>query len=195
MSYRTRITLTAVASTVLIAAGVAAALAATTSPPSPSVPVRQVADDGSQARLGNVSCGQTLTESTTVQNDLENCAGDGLGAGADGITIDLNGHTIDGRTIPTGSGVVINGFDRVVVENGAISGFEAGVSIDFGADLTSVRDLRISGDGVGNGIEAQSLRAAVTGNTVFGRVIGILLGGTTTASGNNVNENDTGIFV
>jgi len=35
-----------------------------------------------------------------------NCIDDGL-AGADGITIDLNGHTIDGRTIPTGSGIAI----------------------------------------------------------------------------------------
>ena len=55
-----------------------------------------------------MSCGQTLTESTIVENDRVNCFADGLVAGADGITIDLKGHTIDGRTIPTGSGVVIS---------------------------------------------------------------------------------------
>ena len=191
MRYGTRVTLTAVAITVLVAVGVAAALAATPSQPGPSAP-----GDGSQARLGNVSCGQTLTESTIVENDLVNCFADGLVAGADGITIDLNGHTIAGRTIPSGTGILISSFDGVVVKNGTITGFDVGVSINFGADGTRVRDLRISGNGIGNGIEAQALRTAVTGNTVFGRAIGILVGGTTTtATGNTVKGNDTGIFV
>jgi parallel beta-helix repeat protein len=196
MRYGTRATLTAAAITALLAAGVAAALAATPFRPGPSVPVGSVPGDGSQARVGNMSCGETLTESTTLENDLENCAGDGLVAGADGITIDLNGHTIDGQTIPTGTGIVISGVDGVVVKNGTITGFDVGVSIVFGADRTRVRDLRISGSATGNGIEAQALRAAVTGNTVFGRAIGIVVGGTTTtAAGNTVKDNDTGILV
>jgi len=196
MRYGTRATLTAVAVTVLVGAGVAATLGATTSGPRPSVAVGSVPGDESQARVGNVSCGQTLTESTVVENDLVNCVADGLVAGADGITIDLNGHTVDGRTLVTGRGILISGFDGVVVKNGTITGFEVGVSIVFGADRTRVRDLRISGDGIGNGIEAEALRAAVTGNTVFGRAIGILVGGTTTtARGNTVKDNDTGIFV
>jgi parallel beta-helix repeat protein len=127
---------------------------------------------------------------------LDNCPGDGLVAGADGITFDLNGHTIDGQTLATGTGVVISGFDRVVVKNGTISGFDVGVSIDFGADRTRVRDLRISGSRLGNGIEAGAVRTAVTGNTVFGRAIGILVSGTTTtAAGNTVKDNDSGILV
>ena len=191
MRYGTRVMLTAVAITVLVAAGIAAALAASPSRSDTSVP-----GDGSQARLGNVSCGQTLTESTILENDLTNCFADGLVAGADGITIDLNGHTIAGRTIPTGSGILISSFDGVVVKNGTITGFDVGVSVNFGADGTRVRDLRISGNGIGNGIEAQALRTAVTGNTVFGRAIGILVGGTTTtATGNTVKGNDIGIFV
>jgi parallel beta-helix repeat protein len=196
MRHRTRATLTAAAITALIAVGVAAALAATPSRPGSSAPVGSVPGDEPGARVGNVSCGQTLTESTIVENDLQNCAGDGLVAGADGITIDLNGHTIDGQTIATGNGILISGFDRVVVENGTITGFDVGVSIVFGADRTRVRDLRISGSGIGNGIEAQALRTAVTGNTVFGRAIGIVVGGTTTtAAGNTVKDNDTGILV
>ena len=151
---------------------------------------------GLEARVGNVTCGQTLTESTIVENDLEGCAGDGLLAGADGITIDLNGHTIDSQTLATGDGIVVSGVDGVVVKNGTITGFEVGVSIVFGADRSRVQDLRISGSAIGNGIEAQAGRAAVTGNTVFGRAIGIVLGGqTTTAAGNTVKDNDTGMFV
>jgi hypothetical protein len=191
MRYGTRATLTAAAIIVLVAAGVAAALAATPSRPDPSVP-----GDGSRARVGNVSCGQTLTESTIVENDVANCAGDGLVAGADGITIDLNGHTIDGATISSGSGIVILGVDRVVVENGTITGFDIGVHVDFGADRTRVRDLRIGDNGIGNGIEAGGLRTSVTGNTVFGRAIGIRANGTTaTVAGNTVKDNDTGMLL
>jgi len=190
MRYGTRATLTAAAITVMGVAGVAAGLAAGPSRSGPSAPVGSVPGDGSQARVGNVICGQTLTESTIVENDLANCPGDGLVAGADGITIDLNGHMIDGQTIPTGNGIAISGFDGVVVENGTITGFDVGVSIVLGADRTRVRDLRISGDGIGNGIEAQALRAAITGNTVFGRAIGILVAGTaTTTAGNTVKDN------
>jgi len=189
MRYGTRATLSAVA----IAAGVAVALAAT---PSPSNSVGSVPGEGSEARARTVSCGQTLTESTILENDLTNCPGDGLVAGADGITIDLDGHTIDGQTFPTGNGIEISGFDQVVVKNGTITGFDVGVSIVFGADQTRVQDLRISGTAIGNGIEAQAQRAALTGNTVFGRAIGIVAGGTATAAvGNTVKDNDTGILV
>ena len=196
MRYGTRAMLTAVAVTVLVGAGVAVALGAPASGPRASVAVGSVPGERSQARVGNVGCGQTLTESTVLENDLVNCVADGLVAGADGITIDLNGHTVDGRTLVTGNGVLISGFDGVVVKNGTITGFEVGVSVVFGADGTRVRDLRISGDGIGTGIGAQALRTTVTGNTVFGRAVGIVVGGTTTtATGNTVKDNDTGILV
>ena len=40
-----------------------------------------------------VACGQVITEDTTLENDLS-CPGDGIVIGADGITLDLNGHTV-----------------------------------------------------------------------------------------------------
>ena len=55
----------------------------------------------------NVSCGQTLTHSVKLANDLTNCPNNGLVVGADDVTVDLNGHTIDGdgaswwRTVPS----------------------------------------------------------------------------------------------
>src|SRR2546423_11409696 len=48
------------------------------------------------------SCGSTLTTNTTLTADLV-CAGDGLIIGADGITLNLGGHTIT-RT-PRGNGI------------------------------------------------------------------------------------------
>jgi nitrous oxidase accessory protein NosD len=49
-----------------------------------------------QASASHVSCGDTITASTTLDSDLVNCPGNGIVVGADGITLDLNGHTIDG---------------------------------------------------------------------------------------------------
>ena len=49
-----------------------------------------------------VSCGQTITASIVVSNDLDDCPGYGLIVGANGITLDLGGHTIDGDSISGG---------------------------------------------------------------------------------------------
>ena len=54
-----------------------------------------------------VSCGQTLTQSILLTNDLTNCPDDGLVVGAAGITVDLNGFGIDG--IGLGVGIRNNG--------------------------------------------------------------------------------------
>lgn len=49
-----------------------------------------------QALAGHVSCGDTITTDTTLHRDLVNCPSNGIVIGADNITLDLNGHTIDG---------------------------------------------------------------------------------------------------
>jgi hypothetical protein len=54
------------------------------------------ASDAYAAKAVHVSCGQTITENTRLANDLIDCPGNGLVIGADDITLDLNGHTIDG---------------------------------------------------------------------------------------------------
>jgi parallel beta-helix repeat protein len=72
-----------------------------------------------------VSCGETVTKSTTLANDLVNCPLNGLVVGANGITIDLNGHTIDGtnaRTPGTG-GIANKAHPNVTIENGTITDF------------------------------------------------------------------------
>jgi dipeptidyl aminopeptidase/acylaminoacyl peptidase len=49
-----------------------------------------------QAVANHVQCGDVITQDTTLDSDLIDCPGDGLVIGADNITLDLNGHTIDG---------------------------------------------------------------------------------------------------
>jgi hypothetical protein len=80
------------------------------------------------------TCGMTITTDVVIGNDLT-CSQDALVVGADGITIDLGGHTILG----VGSGAMngVNGgstFPVAVdphtftVKNGTIAGFANGVS-------------------------------------------------------------------
>ena len=49
-----------------------------------------------QASGPQPSCGDTITVDTTLTRDLVNCPNNGLIIGANNITLDLNGHVIDG---------------------------------------------------------------------------------------------------
>lgn len=83
----------------------------------------------------SLSCGQVIKDSVKLSANLD-CKSDGLIVGADGITIDLNGHTLNGPgpdsskigiMLATSSGVTITG-------PGTISGFQAGILNTGGQD-------------------------------------------------------------
>jgi hypothetical protein len=59
----------------------------------------------SQALANHVQCGDVITQDTTLDSDLIDCPGDGLVIGADNVTLDLNGHTIDGSAADDSAGV------------------------------------------------------------------------------------------
>lgn len=73
------------------------------------------------------SCGDWITHDVTLTHDVYCTSADhtGLMVAADGITIDLGGHTLHGAT---GYGVDVTGGVGVTVRNGRIHGFIAGVS-------------------------------------------------------------------
>jgi len=84
-------------------------------------------------------CGQVITADFTLANDLT-CPKDALIAGADGITIDLNGKTLKGpgmgpQTWPAPQldsvGVRVERRSSVTVKNGSTSDFSTGVYFDF----------------------------------------------------------------
>jgi Right handed beta helix region len=114
-----------------------------------------------------VTCGQTITVNTLVSNDLVNCAFDGLRIGANGITLDLGGHTIDGLVNTNSRGVVNSGFDNVTVQNGTVTQFETGVSLIAGANLNTISALRAYANTTGLGI-FDSANATITGSTIAG---------------------------
>ena len=53
-----------------------------------------------QALASHVGCGDTITADTTLDSDLVNCPNNGIVIGAEDVTLDLNGHRIDGDGTP-----------------------------------------------------------------------------------------------
>jgi parallel beta-helix repeat protein len=91
-----------------------------------------------QAPPAGVECGGTITADTTLDRDLTDCPSNGIVIGADGITLDLNGHTISGdgklvrrcpRRQPCDIGVFNDRHDGVTVRNGSLRGFAVGVLV------------------------------------------------------------------
>ena len=70
---------------------------ATVTPESESPPADQATAVPASA---SVSCGEVIKQSVKLTSNLD-CKTDGLIIGADGITVDLNGHTIKGPGVAT----------------------------------------------------------------------------------------------
>jgi CSLREA domain-containing protein len=132
----------------------------------------------------SVSCGQVLTQSTLVTNDLLDCPGNGLVVGAHGITIDLGGHTVDG--IGQGVGMLNNGFDAVQVVNGNVQEFDVGVQLNPGTASAIVSGLTVQLNQVA-GIQLNDADGnTIRGNDLVQNADGIaLLGGTQNATVRN----------
>jgi nitrous oxidase accessory protein NosD len=98
---------------------------------------------GSKAHNGaSIACGQTITEDTTLEEDLA-CPAEAASAlviAASNITLDLGGHTISGYTPNTG--VYTTGQSGLTIRNGVIEGFNVGVYIDSSNGVT-VEDLTV----------------------------------------------------
>lgn len=99
------------------------------------------------AGADNVSCGTQITANTTLHADVGPCPGNGLVVTADKVTLDLNGHRIFGSEGPAdgnAAGIRLPMRSGVVVRNGTVSGFDAGVVIRGGSgntiDSVVVRD-------------------------------------------------------
>jgi CSLREA domain-containing protein len=110
-----------------------------------------------------LSCGQLVVTSTILANNLTDCNGNGLVIGANNITLDLNGRTIDG--INLGVGILNNGFDNVVIRNGFIQEFDYAVQLNAGTRGNVVSGLNTLGNQDG-GIQLANADQNGVGNTV-----------------------------
>jgi parallel beta-helix repeat protein len=133
-----------------------------------------------QASASHVSCGDTITADTTLDSDLVDCPSNGIVIGADDITLDLNGHTIDGDDEPfepcpvdqpCDIGILNEGHDAVTIEGGTVRGFGPGVVV-VRAKHNRLRDVAA----VGNAFEGiflfRSERTRVHGNSASRNGVG-----------------------
>lgn len=108
----------------------------------------------------HVDCGSEITADTTLTRDIGPCLAHGLVVNADGVTLDLNGHSVTGAPVgqpihrtpglpgveseplpgsygaPNNAGVLLNDVTGVTVTNGTVEQFDAGIAIEGGSANT-----------------------------------------------------------
>jgi parallel beta-helix repeat protein len=96
-----------------------------------------------------LQCGDTVTTDFALHADLTHCPDNGIVIGADEITVDLHGHTVegDGTLVDCADGQSCDvgidntaGHDGVVIMNGSVREFALGAFV-LGASGNRVRDL------------------------------------------------------
>jgi hypothetical protein len=136
------------------------------------------------AQVGAVlDCGTIVTEDTILGADIGPCGnevsdpgahapgGHGLVIAADGVDLDLNGHTIFGLggslVLHQAAGVKVEGHDNVSIFGGTVQGFFHGVQLVDGR-RNRVFDMRVIDNTTGNGIVLQNqANSSAVGNTVI----------------------------
>jgi len=141
-------------------------------------------------------CGATIVASVTLEEDLV-CAADALIAGADGIKIDLNGHTISGPG-SSGVGITVAGRTNVRIVGGTIRNFATGIRV-FDSTRIVVHENEVADNGDGVDLQAGSRRNTIKEN-LFSRNSsrGIMIRGNVTDNTiqeNRFTQNRVGILV
>jgi hypothetical protein len=173
------------------ASGAAPPAADAPTPPPPPDGVRP--DVTPNVVATNATCGETITASLTLNGDLS-CPSSlvAITIGAKSVTLNLNGHTIDGGSTSI-TGVSMS-FASDVVEKGLISNFVSR-GVDLAGSTSTVTAIRAVNDGVG--IVDQGTSDKITNNIATGNSYGIVAYGyLSTYSGNHLlNNSQGGMFI
>jgi len=141
-----------------------------------------------RALAPQLSCGDTITVNTRLTSDLVNCPNNGLVIGADNVTLDLNGHVIDGDDAEFTDcspneecdiGVLDFDHHGVTIKGGAVRQFT------FGALVVGASDSRLSGLDLSHHFFSGLLVAESSHSVVDG----------ITASGNGLTTDQAGVDI
>ncbi|MGW6277310.1 right-handed parallel beta-helix repeat-containing protein [Kribbella sp. NPDC055071] len=172
-----------------------------------TTPIALAAPAGAAPAKATLHCGDTITTDTTLHADLVSCPGIGLAIGADHITLNLNGHTIDGNGVPADCGddgpcdigvANLDGHDDVTIVGGKIRQFAAGVFVAQHAARNRLGRLVVADTSDAGIIVVESTdsvieRNAVSGSSGFGIVLASL--DDSAVERNAVDGNDQGIAI
>jgi parallel beta-helix repeat protein len=135
-----------------------------------------ISNIGSYRLTGNLAVSSTSADAIDVKSNH--------------VTIDLNGFSIVGPgSSSTGKGIAGFTANALTVENGTITGFQAGVVI--GTDgIVKFAHVDANGNGIVAGANAVIQGCTANGNT---NGLGIQVAGEAVVSGNTASANSTGI--
>jgi len=120
-----------------------------------------------------VACGDTITADTTLDSDLIDCPNNGIVIGADDITLDLDGHTVEGNNELLDpchkdqfcdTGILDHGHSGVTIGDGAVTHFGTGTFI-LGVSHNRVHALEASHNTFNGVLIVESRRSALTGSS------------------------------
>jgi len=113
------------------------------------------------------SCGMTVTTNFTLTAD-ESCSGTAIFIEANGVTVNLGGHTLTG---PGSSGYGVEGdFNNDTVTNGVITSFQYGVVFFGNGDKATNLQLDNSSNA---GIVTEGSTNVISGNYLLGNATGL----------------------
>jgi parallel beta-helix repeat protein len=142
-----------------------------------------------------VSCGATVFTDVTLHENLT-CAGAGLIAGADGITIDLNGHSLTGSG--TGIGIDVVNRTDITILGGTIASFFTGIRLQ-NSTFVQIKGNQLLNNTDGVDIQAGSADSTIQENVFVGnRTRGVMLRGDTARNAikeNRFTGNRVGVLV
>jgi parallel beta-helix repeat protein len=149
--------------------------------------------------LSVLACGAQITGDVRLANDLA-CVGNALLVSGDGLTIDLNGHTLAGNG--SGNGITITASHDVTISGGTIRGFQSGIFAN-GTTAVVIRDNEFSATNQAVLLQATTgaviKHNAVTGNLARAFMLRPnLAGGLSTENliiGNVVRDTPTGVYL
>jgi parallel beta-helix repeat protein len=141
----------------------------TVTPESESPPAAQATAEPVSA---SVSCGEVIKQSVKLTSNLD-CKTDGIIIGADGITVDLNGHTVAGPGVSTSKvGFMLSDQDNVnIVGPGIVENFQAG-ALNTGGQDDKISAVTFTKNQIGS-FNTGAARTTIEDNLFFSNNIGV----------------------
>ena len=146
---------------------------------------------------GNMSCGDTIYENTILENDILGCEEKGIIIGANNITLDCNGHMIQGGNSSGGYflGIYNHKKEGVTIKNCFVKNFTVGINIDQYAKENKIYNNTLVNNYYGMHIEDMSDYNYIGNNKIINNKAGIFIDNSMghSITNNIIESNELGV--